>query len=73
MAVDNLPCELPRNASRDFARQLIDHVFPHLFNGDAEGVLERGAIAKIGKLMPRFSYLQDYADSVAGEKSQETV
>ncbi|MCJ8166069.1 NAD(P)-dependent oxidoreductase [Pontibacter sp. E15-1] len=63
MAVDNLPCELPRNASRDFGRHLIDNVFPHLFNGDAEGVLERGTIAKAGKLMPRFSYLQEYADS----------
>ncbi|WP_114777731.1 NAD(P)-dependent oxidoreductase [Botryobacter ruber] len=62
MAVDNLPCELPRNASRDFGRQLIDHVFPHLFNGDAEGVLARGTIAKDGKLTERFAYLQDYAD-----------
>ncbi|QCR23854.1 NAD(P)-dependent oxidoreductase [Pontibacter sp. SGAir0037] len=61
MAVDNLPCELPRNASRDFGRQLIDVVLPHLFNGDAEGVLERGTIAKEGKLTERYAYLKNYA------------
>ncbi len=71
MAVDNLPCELPRNASRDFGRHLIDNVSPHLFNGDAEGVLERGTIAKAGKLMPRFSYLQEYADSAATNKEKQ--
>jgi len=65
MAVDNLPCELPRNASRDFGRHLIDNVFSHLFNEDADGVLERGTIAKRGKLTKRYSYLQEYADSAA--------
>lgn len=65
MAVDNLPCELPRNASRDFGRHLIDNVFPHLFNGDAESMLERGTIAKEGRLTKRYSYLQEYADSGA--------
>ncbi|MCC9169181.1 NAD(P)-dependent oxidoreductase [Pontibacter harenae] len=64
MAVDNLPCELPRNASRDFGRHLIDNVFPHLFNGDKVGVLGRGTIAKRGKLTERYSYLKDYAESV---------
>jgi alanine dehydrogenase len=73
MAVDNLPCELPRNASRDFGRHLIDNVFPHLFNGDAEGMLERGTIAKAGKLMPRFSYLQEYADCAANKENQEAI
>ena len=60
MAVDNLPCELPRNASRDFGRQLLDNVFPHLLSGDAEGVIERATIAKAGQLMPRYAYLADY-------------
>jgi saccharopine dehydrogenase (NAD+, L-lysine forming) len=61
MAVDNLPCELPRNASRDFGRQLIDTVFPHLVGGDAQGILERATVTRQGALMPRFAYLQDYA------------
>lgn len=61
MAVDNLPCELPRNASRDFSRQLLDQVFPHLVAGDGAGVLARATIAAGGQLQPRFQYLADYA------------
>jgi saccharopine dehydrogenase (NAD+, L-lysine forming) len=61
MAVDNLPCELPRNASRDFSRQLLDRVLPHLFNGDKEGVLSNATIAKNGHLCPKYQYLEDYA------------
>ncbi|KUG07997.1 NAD(P)-dependent oxidoreductase [Solirubrum puertoriconensis] len=60
MAVDNLPCELPRNASRDFGRQLIDNVFPHLFGPDPDKVVERATIAAHGQLAPRFEYLHDY-------------
>ncbi|GAB3202716.1 alanine dehydrogenase [Pontibacter aydingkolensis] len=71
MAVDNLPCELPRNASREFGRHLIDNVFPHLFNNDKEGVLERGTIGRAGKLTELYSYLQDYANSVAEGKEKE--
>ena len=61
MAVDNLPCELPRNASRDFGRQLLDNVFPHFFSGDAAGVLARATIAKAGQLTERYAYLAEYA------------
>jgi saccharopine dehydrogenase (NAD+, L-lysine-forming) len=60
MAVDNLPCELPRNASRDFGRQLIDKVLPHLLGEDAEGVIARATIARGGQLMARYQYLSDY-------------
>jgi len=61
MAVDNLPCELPRNASRNFGRQLLDQVMPHLLGGDAAGVVARATIAKDGQLQPRYEYLADYA------------
>ncbi|MDO7845381.1 NAD(P)-dependent oxidoreductase [Hymenobacter sp. M29] len=60
MAVDNLPCELPRNASRDFGRQLLDNVLPHLLGSDAEGVIARATIAKGGQLTERYAYLADY-------------
>ena len=60
MAVDNLPCELPRNASRDFGRQLIDMVLPHLLGDDAAGVIARATIAKNGKLTERYEHLADY-------------
>ncbi|HEX8656081.1 MAG TPA: NAD(P)-dependent oxidoreductase [Hymenobacter sp.] len=64
MAVDNLPCELPRNASRDFGRQLLDNVLPHLLGADPEGIIKRATIAKNGELLPRYQYLADYVAEV---------
>jgi len=61
MAVDNLPCELPKDASAGFGRELIDKIFPHIIN-DKEGVIERATICKDGKLMNRFEYLRDYVN-----------
>ena len=61
MAVDNLPCELARDASIDFGDNLIDHVFPHLFGDDSDGVIERASETDLnGELMPAFEYLGDY-------------
>ncbi|MCR9183077.1 MAG: NAD(P)-dependent oxidoreductase [Flavobacteriaceae bacterium] len=62
MAVDNLPCELPKDASEGFGEMFLEHVIPAFFNGDREGVLERALITKEGKLTPRFAYLQGYVD-----------
>jgi saccharopine dehydrogenase (NAD+, L-lysine forming) len=61
-AVDNLPCELPKDASLDFGRNLIDKVFPSLFGEDSEGIIERATITKNGKLTAKFSYLQDFVN-----------
>ena len=60
MAVDNLPCELPRDSSHDFGKDLIDKVMPHLLGDDADKMIERATICKAGKLMPAFEYLSDY-------------
>ena len=65
MAVDNLPCELPRNASRDFGRQLLDNVLPHLLGNDAEAVVARATIATGGALTKRYQYLADYVAEAA--------
>ncbi|GAA4886050.1 NAD(P)-dependent oxidoreductase [Flaviramulus aquimarinus] len=62
MAVDNLPCELPQDASEGFGEQFLKHVIPAFFNNDADGVLQRAKITENGKLTERFSYLQDYVD-----------
>jgi len=62
MAVDNLPAELPRDASRGFGATFVEAVIPAFFNDDAEGILERACMTKNGKLTPYFSYLQDYVD-----------
>lgn len=63
MAVDNLPCELPKDASEGFGNMFLDHVIPAFFNGDADGILERARMTTHeGTLTDRFSYLQDYVD-----------
>ena len=64
-AVDNLPCELPKDASLDFGRNLIDKVFPSLLGEDTDGIVERASITKNGKLTHKFSYLQDFVDENA--------
>lgn len=63
MAVDNLPCELPKDASEGFGEMFLENVIPAFFNGDKRGILKRAKITENGKLTERFSYLQDYVDS----------
>jgi len=60
MAVDNLPCELPRDASEGFGKDLMEKVIPSLI-GDDNGLVECGSITLDGKLTSRFEYLADYA------------
>ncbi|SDB48422.1 Alanine dehydrogenase [Flavobacteriaceae bacterium MAR_2010_188] len=62
MAVDNLPCELPKDASEGFGEMFLESVLPAFFNGDKNGILHRAKITENGKLTKRFSYLQDYVD-----------
>lgn len=62
MSVDNLPCELPKDASEGFGEMFMEHVIPSFFNGDKDGILQRAKITENGKLTPRFAYLQEYVD-----------
>lgn len=61
MAIDNLPCELPRSASEEFGRDLIDRILKPLLTVDSDTIIERATIALDGRLTPRFQYLQKYA------------
>lgn len=63
MAVDNLPCELPRSASEEFGRDLIDKILRPLLIDDTEGIIERATITRDGVLTPQYSYLADYVRS----------
>jgi saccharopine dehydrogenase (NAD+, L-lysine forming) len=65
MSVDNLPCELPRDASEAFGRDLIERVLPHLVGTDEEGMIARATIAEQGRLTERFNYLDGYVKGVA--------
>lgn len=62
MAVDNLPCELPRDASEGFGEMFLEHVIPAFYNNDKDEILENATMTKNGKLTPKFDYLQDYAN-----------
>lgn len=64
MAIDNLPSELPRDASVFFGDQLLEHIFPELILGCQSAVLRRATITDHGDLTPAFEYLQDYVTEV---------
>ena len=60
MAVDNLPGELPRDASADFGNQLIENVLHDLFFYGSSPMLGRATICEEGELTERYSYLKGY-------------
>jgi hypothetical protein len=65
MAVDNLPCELPLDASIDFGSELLKQVFPVLLGPDPDQIIYRGTQTTLeGKLNEPFAYLVAY---LAGE------
>jgi len=61
MTIDNLPNEMPRDASRAFGEMFILRVLPEFFKPQSS-ILERATIAKAGQLAKHFSYLQNYVD-----------
>lgn len=63
MTIDYLPNELPRDASVFFGDQFLKNILPELLKNEGESdVIERGTIAKNGRLTARFDYLADFAE-----------
>ena len=60
MAVDNLPCELPRDSSEMFGDMFLKYVIPSFFNNDKDDILKKSQMTLNGQLTPRFEYLSDY-------------
>ena len=60
MAVDNLPCELPKDASEYFGNEFVNEILPFLIGEDPDKVLERATICKGGNLTSDFRYLKAY-------------
>ncbi len=60
MAVDNLPNELPYDASQYFGQHLEKYILPELLKTDSD-ILNRATICADGKLTRRYEYLGDYA------------
>ena len=62
MAVDNLPCELPKDASEGFGHTFVEKIIPAFFDNDSRGVLKRAKMTEKGQLTAAFSYLQSFVD-----------
>jgi saccharopine dehydrogenase (NAD+, L-lysine forming) len=64
MSVDNLPCELPKDASEDFGNELIRSVFPAMFMEDPDDIIGRASETNLkGELTENFKYLEDYVNT----------
>ena len=59
MAVDNLPSELPNEASEEFGDSLISEVLPYLINKD-DGRICRATTASKGKFCTLYDYLENF-------------
>jgi saccharopine dehydrogenase (NAD+, L-lysine-forming) len=62
MAIDNLPYGLPKEASVDFGRNILNRVIPLLLSGDPENIITRATIAEKGELTRHYSYLADWVN-----------
>ena len=62
MTIDNLPNELPRDASQAFGEQFIEHIFQELLEQKEGGVIERASVTENGDLGKHFEYLRDYME-----------
>ncbi len=64
MAVDNLPCELAKDASEYFGNEFINKILPHLIGEDPDRIIERATICKDGNLTNDFEYLRNYLNGI---------
>ncbi len=62
MAIDNLPCELPRDSSDGFGKHLIERVMPAVVTNNGDELMARATICRNGKLEQNFLYLSDFAE-----------
>lgn len=63
MAVDNLPCELPLDASEDFGSELIKEVLPSLITDDPDRIIERASETTLtGSLAEDYAFLKSYVE-----------
>lgn len=63
MTVDNLPSELPKNASEHFGNVLSQHIIPEILKANRSTILQNATICENGKLTEQFEYLSEYAYS----------
>jgi len=63
MSIDNLPNELPRDASEDFGKMFLTHVLPELVKPETSDMLYKATITRDGDLNEPFEYLRDYLEN----------
>jgi len=64
MSVENLPNELPRDASQEFGNALINNVLdPLIMNENDSPVISRASITKNGNLTENFEYLSEFVEA----------
>ena len=63
MAVDNLPCELPKDASQYFGKEFISRIFPLLLLEDPDEIIKNATICKNGDLTSEFEYLRGFINT----------
>ena len=61
MSIDNLPSELPRDASKAFGEILLTTILPE-FDKPQSDILKRATITRDGRLGPHFTYLEAFAE-----------
>jgi len=67
MAIDNLPNELPRDASQAFGEQFLEHVVGALLYKENSEIIRGASIAIDGQLGEDYQYLSDYVQQKAEE------
>lgn len=63
MTIDNLPNELPRDASNHFGEQFINYVLEELLNTENSQMMYKATMTENGDLTPPFEYLRDYLEN----------
>ena len=61
MAVDNLPCELPKDSSEDFGEHLINSVIPIITTNN--NIIVGATICEKGDLTKNYEYLRGFISS----------
>lgn len=59
MTIDNLPNELPVDASNEFGRVFVDKILPEFLKEQSD-ILDRATLCKDGKITKQFSYLESF-------------
>lgn len=60
MTIDNLPNELPRDASEDFGKNMVELVIPELIKPEVSKIIQGATLTRDGSLTEQYSYLQDF-------------